>query len=401
MSTGDPDTPRIPKTVRRLGWVSCWNDTASEMIYPLLPVFVASTLAGGAVAVGWIEGIAEATAALVKLVSGKVSDRTQRRKLPAAVGYVIANTARPLIGLATSWWHVLALRFTDRAGKGIRAAPRDAWIVAITPEGQRGEAFGLQRALDHLGALVGPLAAFVLLQGAGLELRTVFLLSAVPGAITVLVLLIGTREPTAPASTPAGTLGIDTETNAAKEATEVPRGFHSFLLAVFIFTLGNSTDAFLLLRLESSGVPIALLPLCWSGLHMVKVLSSRLGGRLGDRIGPARILRAGWLWYALVYVGFGYLEHPVLQVGLFLAYGLHYGLSEAPERLLVSRFAPSSELGGRFGWFHLTVGIAALPASVIFGWLWQHFSPSVAFTTGAALALIAAIFLPRDPEARL
>ncbi|NJD61984.1 MAG: MFS transporter [Deltaproteobacteria bacterium] len=354
------------------------------MIYPLLPVFLTTTLGAGPAALGIIEGVAETTASLLKLFSGVVADRTGRKKPLVVSGYGLSAAMRPLVGLATSWGHVLAVRFSDRIGKGIRTSPRDALIAASVPAQDRGRAFGLQRAMDHMGAVIGPLAAFLLLSGAGLSLRTVFFLSAIPGAAAVAALLFLVREPEGPAQPQARVTFGD---------GGLPPAFRRYLLIVCIFTLGNASDAFLILRAVEEGIPVAYVPLLWGAFHVVKSSFSIPAGILSDRWDRRKIVVAGWLVYAAPYAAWGLAAGPGWMVGLFLVYGLYAAATEGVERALVADFVPALRRGTAYGWFHLVVGISALPASVLFGVLYKWRGAPAAFGASAALALIASAFL--------
>jgi MFS family permease len=384
---------RLPATVVALGVVSFFTDMSSEMIYPLLPVFLTTVLAAGPRALGVIEGVAETTAAILKLLSGLWSDRLRRRTPLVIAGYSLAGLVRPLIGLASSWLGVLALRFADRVGKGVRSSPRDALIADATPAERRGEAFGLQRAFDHAGAVVGPLIAAALLAGAGLPLRTVFLLAAIPAAVVIVVLLLGVHE--APRTIPR-----EPATAPQVAMHELGRPFLLVLGAVLLFTLGNSTDAFLLLRLSDAGVSASGIALLWSAFHVVKTITTYAGGRLSDRLGRRPMIIAGWAAYAAVYLAFAVVDTREALIATFLAYGLYFGLTEPVEKAWVADLVPERLRGTAFGLYHGTVGLAALPASVLFGVLWQRFGFPVAFATGAALAAAASVllFLVRPPQ---
>jgi MFS family permease len=384
-------TLRLPRTVLALGLVSFLTDFSSEMIYPLLPLFLATVLSAGPRALGLIEGVAESTASLLKVFSGWWSDRARRRKPLVLAGYSLAGAARPLIGLAQIWPTVLFLRFVDRVGKGLRTSPRDALIADLTSPELRGRAYGVQRALDHAGAVLGPLAAAFLMTRAGLSLRDVFLLAAVPAALVVVVLLSSVREPP--------------ETRARPRAADVParepswgRPFYVLLLAVFLFTLGNSSDAFLLLRLSHAGLSPPEVALLWSLFHVVKAGATYAGGRLSDRLGRRPMVIAGWSVYALIYIGFAALQEKPALVAIFLAYGIYFGLTEPVERAWIADLAPASRRATAFGYYHATVGAAALPASLLFGFLWEAFGSETAFGVGAALALSGVIVLTLGPR---
>jgi MFS family permease len=387
---GPPNRPKaikltLPATVVALGVVSLLTDLSSEMIYPLLPVFLTTVLGAGPQALGLIEGVAESAASLLKVVSGRWSDRARRRKPLVVAGYSLAGAMRPLIGLAAGWPTVLLLRFADRVGKGLRTSPRDALIADATPPAQRGEAFGLQRSLDHAGAVAGPLVAAALLTFAGLSLRAVFLLAAVPAVAVVGVLVAWVRE------APRGTVGAPA--NIIGAWRELGRSFHVVLAALLLFTLGNSTDAFLLLRLSNSGVSPAGVALLWSAFHVVKMISAYACGRASDRLGRRRMVIAGWSVYAAVYLAFAVVGSRPAVIATFLAYGLYYGLTEPVERAWVADLAPPQLRGTAFGLYHGVIGLAALPASLLFGILWQRFGAPAAFFTGAALAAGASVLL--------
>ena len=383
----------LTRNVIILGFVSLLNDGASEMIYPLLPVFLTAVLGAGPVALGIIEGIAESTASLLKLTSGYLSDRVRRRKGWIVAGYSISNVIRPLIAIATSWPQVLALRFSDRVGKGLRTSPRDAIIADSTPPEFRGMAYGFHRAMDHGGAIIGPLLAtgllLVLHDTPQENLKTVFLLSFIPGLLAVCLLFVGLREKPVDGPRPALSSGFDFRAAWAG----MPAGFRKYLAIILAFTLGNSTDAFLLLRAQQLGVSIALLPAIWVALHVVKMGFSVPGGILSDRIGRKKVIVTGWIVYALVYGGFAFASSQWHVWALFMVYGVYFGLTEGVEKALVADFAPVHLRGSAFGLYHLIVGIGALPASLLFGLVWQKFGSAAAFGMGASLAMLASVML--------
>ncbi len=380
IAKGDPSR----RSVLALGWVSFLTDVSSDMIYPLLPAFLTKTLGAGPAAVGLIEGVAETTASLTKIGSGIWSDRVRRRKPIVVLGYAIAAVVRPLVAFAQLWSQVLAIRFTDRVGKGIRTSPRDALVADIVPIGRRGRAFGLQRAMDNAGAVVGPLVAAGLLKLAIVDERGVFLLAAVPAFAAILVLLLAVpdmpRRPEAPpvAATPGGKL---------------PAPFWRVVGIFAFFTLANSTDAFLLLRAQDAGVELWQLPLLWSFFHAVKSATGVPGGAFADRTGRVPAIALGWLVYSAAYAGFAFVSGPLAVWALFAFYGLFFGLTEGSERALVADLVPERLRGRAYGTFHAAIGLTALPASVIFGLLWNRFGAPTAFLTGAAVALLAAVTL--------
>ena len=379
---------RIPRTVVILGLASFFTDFSSEMIYPLLPLFLATVLGAGALELGFIEGLAEATASILKVVSGYWTDRTRRRKPLIVSGYAVSGFFRPMIGLAVVWPMVLVLRFLDRVGKGLRTSPRDALIADVTPEAQRGAAYGLHRSMDHAGAVVGPLAASGLLLIPGVGVREVFLLAVVPAVITMVVLVAGIREPAPRADESTGV-----RVAPLGDLASMGRDYRRLLVALFVFTLGNATDAFILVRLADVGVSASHIALLWSAHSLVKMASNTVGGRVTDRLGHARTLACGWLMFASMYVAFAVFDSVAGLVTVFLLYGLHFGLVEPSERALVAHLVPTNIRGRAFGFFHLTVGLGTLPASVGFGLLWRSFGAPVAFLTGAGMGLIAAALM--------
>jgi MFS family permease len=378
------DKYRLDRGVLTLGWVSFLSDVASDMIYPLLPDFLTRTLRASPAALGLVEGVAEATASIMKMISGWWSDRVRRRKPIVVAGYSLAAVVRPLVGLASNWGQVLAIRFADRVGKGIRTSPRDALIADLVPPERRGKAFGLQRAMDNAGAVAGPLLAAFLLKFVFEDERSVFLLAAVPGLLAVALLVFKVREPPRERGSESG---------AARESGALPRPFWIAIGIFVIFTLANSTDAFLLLRARDCGIPLWQLPLLWAAFHAVKSAAGVPGGALADRIGRVWTIVAGWAVYAIAYVGFAYVSGATQIWWLFAFYALFYSLTEGAERALVADLVPAKVRGRAFGVFHASVGLAALPASILFGVWWKIFGPRVAFLIGAGIAVIATVGL--------
>jgi len=373
----------LSRNVLALGLVSLLTDVSSEMIYPLLPLFLTSVLGAGQIFVGLVEGVAESAASLTKLASGWLSDRLGRRKELVVAGYTLSTLTRPLVAFALAPWHVLAVRFADRLGKGLRTSPRDALIAASTDAAIRGRAYGFHRSMDHLGAVAGPALAFGLLAMLGERLRTIFLLAAIPGLLSVLILVLWVSE-------------VQVERAASREPRRAARldgQLIRFLLVVTLFTLGNSSDAFLLLRARDVGIAVAHLPLLWMFFHVVKAATGMPGGILSDLRGRRGAIIAGWLIYALAYLGFGAASHPWQIWALFAFYGLYFGLTEGVERALIADLVPAERQASAFGVYHFCIGIAALPSSLLMGFLYQRFGAGPAFTVGACLASLSALLL--------
>ena len=372
---------RFPKSIYKLGFLSLFTDMSSEMIFPLLPVLIASLPGGGPLVLGIIEGIAESTASFMKLVSGIWTDRVKKRTPFMVAGYGLASIVRPLIGLATVWQMVLSLRFLDRVGKGLRSSPRDALIADSVPSDRRGQAFGLQRMMDHAGAVAGPAIVFLLMSLAGLTVRQVILFAALPSAI-VLVILITLREPVS--------MTVKQEQTVPSSGAGSPRDYRLLLSAVLVFTLGNSSDAFLLMRLSNAGVAAQYVALLWGLHHILKIAGAWFGGRASDILGRKKLMLAGFGLYALVYCAFGIISSDVVLMGIFIVYGASIGMLEPAERAWVSELSTSAGRGSAFGFYHAAIGFGALPASLMFGFLWRQYGQFVAFMTGAGLAVAAA-----------
>lgn len=384
----------LPPTVFALSLVSFLNDTSSEIIYPLLPAFLFLTLGATPFAIGLIEGLAESVASILKLFSGYLSDRFGRRKLPVFLGYSLAAVVRPMLAFVTSWPQVLVVRMSDRIGKGIRGAPRDALLAADVPEDKRGLAFGFNRAADHLGAVVGPIVAFLLLtylavdpeNPTAMEYQRVFLFASVPVAIGLFVIVFFVHEERKPIE--------NVDTNPIKfSLREFDPNFKRFLLIVALFTLSNSTDAFLLLRAEQAGIAPAMLPLLWMVLHFSKVFSSLIGGELSDEFGRKTLIVSGWVVYAAVYGGFAFVDSAWQAWVLFIIYGAYFGLTEGVEKAMVADLVKDEKRGTGYGFYNLAYGITVFPASLLFGFLWYRFGPETAFLISASISIVAAGFL--------
>ncbi|MCA9268431.1 MAG: MFS transporter [Planctomycetales bacterium] len=382
----DESRPALPRNVKLLGWASCLNDIASEMIFPLLPQFLLTVLGGNRFYLGVIEGVADSVSSLLKLASGAWSDRALGRKRFVVFGYLLAAVSRPVIGVVTAPWQLFIARTADRVGKGIRTSPRDALIADSTAAEARGRAFGFHRAMDHLGAAIGPVLATAFLLAWPGQLRTLFLLTLAPGLLVVALLWLGLRETPATAAAASGK-------RSSWSLQPLDRNFRLYLAALVVFTLGNSSDAFLLVRAGELGVPTALLPLLWFVFHVVKSGGNLLVGRAVDRVGPRPPLLVGWFLYIGVYLAFGLATAAWQAWACFLIYGVFYALTEPAEKTLVANLAGAERKGLAFGWYNFAMGVAALPASVIFGALYQTLGPLAAFGWGAALALAAIVLL--------
>ena len=398
------------KNIYLLGVVSFFNDFASEMIYPLIPVFINSVLGLGAAFIGIIEGIAETTNSLIKLFSGYFSDKFNKRKAFVLAGYTISNLLRPLIGIVSSWGGLLFLRFSDRVGKGIRTAPRDALIGDCAPAQRRGFAFGFHRSMDHLGAVAGSLVASLILYVFLLDIRKVFLLSVIPGIIAILIIIFGVKEVTRKIN--GQKKGLDTNATKGGNSDTIKDGkiekksilnfrefkalggrFSYFLSILVIFVLGNSTDAFLLLRASDLGIKTAAIPLLWAVHHISKAIFSTLGGHISDKLGRKTMIICGWVVYFLTYFGFAFADVPYMIWVLFVFYGLFFGFTEGVEKAFVCDMVPKDNLGTAYGFYNLAIGLSALPASLIFGFVWKVFSFKAAFIMGACIAAVALIML--------
>ncbi|HEY0386789.1 MAG TPA: MFS transporter [Pyrinomonadaceae bacterium] len=387
---------RLPRNVFAISLVSLLNDASSEIIYPVLPLFLTLTLGASPNIIGIIEGAAESVSSLLKLFAGYFSDRRGRRKGLVVFGYSVASFARPLLAFATSWYQVLLIRLTDRVGKGLRSAPRDAMVADAVPVEQRGLAFGFHRAMDHAGAVIGPLIGYLLFyliaanrnQPSAGDYTRVFLFASIPALAAVAVVVLFVRE--------------SPRERRAADALPQPlslslRGFDSnfkrFLVTVALFTLSNSTDAFLIKRANDAGVAVATIPLLWAALHLVKVLTSLVGGDLSDRLGRKRLIASGWLFYAAVYAGFAFVSSAWMAWALFLVYGIYFGLAEGAEKALVADLVRPEQRGTAYGLYNLAFSITVLPASLLMGALWSLRGAQTAFIVSACIGATAALLL--------
>ncbi|HEY4015379.1 MAG TPA: MFS transporter [Polyangiaceae bacterium] len=386
MTRGSPPDRsfRLPRAVVLLGLTSLFTDVGTEMIFPLLPVFLTETLRAGPAYLGIVEGTADTVSSLLKLVSGLVADSVHRRKPLVLFGYGLAGAVRPFVALAARPWHVLAVRVADRVGKGIRSSPRDA-LIADAAGDRAGRAFGFHQAMDNVGAVAGPLLATALL-AAHVSLRGVFWAAVVPGIVAVaLVAAVPERDRPAPARESAADAPP-----AKRPPPLVDRRLAAYLGILAVFSIGNSSDVFLLLRARSVGLPTAQIPILWSALNLSKVAWAYLGGDLADRVPRARLIAAGWVVFALVYAGLGAASVTWHVWVLFLVYGIFYGLTEPVEKALVKDLVRADQRGRAYGAYNFVVGVTALPAGLLAGVLWRSFGPAVALGLDAALALVAA-----------
>jgi len=379
---------RFPRQVWLLGWASLLTDAGTEMIYPLLPAFLAGVLGAGAVSLGIIEGVAEGVNSALKIVSGWFADRPDRRRALVIGGYSLSSAARPLVALATSWPQVLAVRAIDRTGKGIRGAPRDAMLARLADDQSRGRVFGFHRAMDHAGAIVGPIVATLFLLAWPGQLRTLFALTIVPGSLAVAVLYF-VRD----GVTKEGATATPDPHGAPPSAGALPRGLWSVLTIILVFSLGSSADAFLLLRLTDVLGSATYVPLLWSAHHVVKASLSTWGGGLSDRFGRRPVIVAGWTVYAAVYLGFATATSAGTLIPWFLFYGSYFALAEGAEKALIADLTPAGRHGTAFGLYNAALGIGALLASVGFGLVYERFGAPPAFLMGAGFAGVASLLL--------
>jgi len=375
---------QLPRQVKLFGAVSLLNDFASEMVYPLLPAFITGVLGGGAVALGALDGAADAAAALVKLISGRLADRPSRRGPLIVGGYFIAAAMRPIIAVTVAAWQVIGLRVVDRLGKGLRTPPRDAMIADVTPAPLVGRAFGLQRGLDHVGAVIGPLVAWLVLSR-GADVRSVIRWSIVPGVLVTVLAAWAVKGGGGRSRVVEESVPPPTSTNLHRPPPSV--------IAISLFYLLRMPETLLILRAQMLGVPVALIPILWAALHVVRSSTSFAGGALSDRIGPSRTMWIGWLSYVALAAGMGLASSPLAAWVLFLALGVVAGLTESPERALVSA-ATGGHHGSGFGVYHALTGVTALGGGIGLGVVFQVVGGATAFTVSAAGTLGLVILWP-------
>ena len=371
----------LPRTVVVLGFVSLLNDAASEMIAPQLPIFLTATLGAGPAIVGLVEGLAEATSSVLKLIAGRLADRGVPAKRLVLGGYGLANVARPLIGLAAGWTAVLLLRFLDRVGKGLRSAPRDALIAGAVDAADRGRAFGFHRSMDHFGAVIGPLLAFALLSMQA-ELKNVFLASVVPGVLVMLLLWLGLPHDGPKVAVPA----------LPRLAWRALHGrLRAMIVAAGVLALASVPEAFVVLWAHDRGLAVAWVPLVWAAASVVKMGLAMPAGILSDRIGRVPVLLGGWAARVAVLLALAVANPGTFGVwALFLAYAATLAVTEPAERSVIGDHAAATERGTAFGLYHLASGLMALPGAVLFGLVWQRYGSGAAFAAAAAVTAVGA-----------
>jgi MFS family permease len=385
----------LPKPVWLLGWVSLATDSATEAIYPLLPFFLTRVLGAGAVSLGILEGAADAVNSILKIASGRIADRSPRKRPLVLFGYGVSSIARPFIAITTTWTQVFLVRVLDRVGKGVRGAPRDAMLATWTTPTTRGKVYGFHRSMDHIGAVIGPVLASLFLWFYPEHYRTLFALTIIPSAIAVaLIFLVPEGEVRLkPDTTDEKASAVESHlasgSSRTPERQKLPREFTAFMVVLTLFTLGNSTDAFLLLRLTDVAGTARVVPLMWAALHVVKATVSVFGGSWSDRIGRRTVIAIGWLVYAVVYAGFAMSSGLPALFAWFLLYGFYFGFAEGTEKALVADLTPADRRGFAFGVYNAVQGLGGLAASVVFGLVWRSYGAAAAFGLGATLALAA------------
>jgi MFS family permease len=399
---------RLSRNIFAISLVSLLNDVSSEIVYPLLPFFLNNILGVSPRMLGTIEGAAESVSSLLKLFAGHFSDRLGKRKIFVVSGYVLSSFARPLLAFATNWPQVLAIRLSDRIGKGVRTAPRDAMIADNVAVQERGLAFGLHRAMDHAGAVLGPLIGYLLVLMfaadsnalVARDFTSIFLLASIPALAAVFVVSFFVRESHKLKRVKDSVRDATSDTATDSDALPLHlslRGFDGnfkcFLLIIGLFTLSNSSDFFLLLRARDAGVSVLSTTLLWAALHASKVLSSIFGGDLSDRLGRKRLIVSGWILYAAVYAGFAFVSNQVSAWILFLIYGIYFGLAEGAEKALVADLVRPEQRGTAYGLYNLAFGITVLPASLLMGTLWDWRGAKTAFLVSAILGATGALLL--------
>ena len=372
----------LGRNILSLGLVSMFTDLSTEMAYPIIPVFLKEVLKVQPVFIGLIEAIAESTASILKTFSGYISDHLKKRKLFLFIGYSFSALVKPLLAFATQGWHVLMVRLSDRVGKGIRTAPRDALIADSSKHAYYGRTYGFHRALDTLGAILGPLAAFIILSLSNQNYRLLFGLAIIPGIIAITIILLGVKE-----------IVPKTRTLLQFSLKKLDMRLKIFLFIMVVFTLGNSSDAFLILRARNIGVSAGLIPLLWLSFNISYFLWSYPAGILSDRIGRRKTIFLGFLIFSACYTAFAFNHSSSLIWIIFIVYGLYYGFTEGNLRAYVADLTRPEIRATAFGIFHTAVGITLLPANLLMGFLWQRFGFQTALMLGASLSLVSGIAL--------
>jgi MFS family permease len=376
---------KIPKNIILLGLVSFLTDVSSDMIYPVLPIFLSDVLHSSKLFIGLIEGVAESTASILKVFSGWLSDRLGKRKFLVNLGYGLSSLGKPILSVVTAGWQVLLVRFMDRFGKGVRTSPRDAMIADSSLEGRRGLSFGFHRAMDSGGAVIGPLLAFLFLPLINRNYRMLFLIASIPAFLSVLLLILFVQE--------KRKVKEKISSLTKPKFSGFDRKFKIFVMGITIFTLGNSSDAFLFLRAKSLNIDVVYIPILWLVLNAVYALVSSPAGWFSDRVGRKNLILSGLFVYALVYLGFAFATRSYHVWLLFAVYGLYYGLANGTMRAHVADLVEEDKRATAYGIYHGAVGITALPASLIFGWLWQSVGVSFAFCFGSSMSLLAFLII--------
>ncbi len=377
---------KLPGSIYIIGVVSMLNDIATDMVIPLVPILLTATLGAGPWVLGLVEGLSDAVAAFLRLWAGRHSDASGGKRKPLALlGYTISNLARPLLGLAASWWQVLLLRALDRVGKGIRSAPRDALIVDIAPASLRGVAFGIHRAFDNGGALLGALVAAAVIYAFSFNLSQIVLISALPGFLAVGLLAWGVAEPKEhkPAS---ADVAIVFKTLAWRD---VPPKLRRYLLVLMLFSFARMAETFIILRAHELGASVVAALLLWAAMNGVKIVANYIGGTLSDRLGKLKVMVPGWALHCIAMFGFCWVDDLASLWIATLFLGVALAFTEGVERAVLGDHAHAEQRGTLYGWYYALIGFAAIPAGLMFGGLWQFFGAATAFAVGGVIGIFS------------